>query len=272
VTFRGSYDQFSYDGDYPFDSGIGDVLGAGRPQQRARLALERRRAADPSAAGPPGGDARAEFIDNIHRTSRCTISTRFGAVRFHRSSIRTRLRQDEIKLAPWLIANGGLRYDRYDDFTRVTPRAALIATPSPSLSFKSLRRRVPCAELVRAERVLLRRSHELAAPETIDTHEVVWERYTNDWLRTSVSTYWYKADGLITLAPDRRGAPRHDVRQRRPRRARTASSSKRRCGLTAGLQGLMSYALQRAEDLDTGLGLVNSPAQMGKIRVSIPGR
>jgi outer membrane receptor protein involved in Fe transport len=41
--------------------------------------------------------------------------------------------------------------------------------------------------------------------------------------------------------------------------------------LTGGLQGLMSYALQRAKDRDTGLGLVNSPAQMGKMRVSIPG-
>ena len=29
-------------------------------------------------------------------------------------------------------------------------------------------------------------------PESIDTHELVWERYTNDWLRTSVSTYWYR--------------------------------------------------------------------------------
>ena len=39
-------------------------------------------------------------------------------------------------------------------------------------------------------------------PESIDTHEFVWERYINDWLRTSVSTYWYKADRLITLMPD----------------------------------------------------------------------
>ena len=38
-------------------------------------------------------------------------------------------------------------------------------------------------------------------PESIDTHELVWERYTGDWLRTSVSSYWYKADNLITLRP-----------------------------------------------------------------------
>ena len=39
-------------------------------------------------------------------------------------------------------------------------------------------------------------------PESIDTHELVWERYVNDWLRTSVSTYWYKADRLITPVLD----------------------------------------------------------------------
>jgi len=40
--------------------------------------------------------------------------------------------------------------------------------------------------------------------------------------------------------------------------------------LNRGLQGLMSYALQRARDVDTGLGLVNSPSQMAKVRLSMP--
>jgi outer membrane receptor protein involved in Fe transport len=40
--------------------------------------------------------------------------------------------------------------------------------------------------------------------------------------------------------------------------------------LGAGLQGLLSYALQRAED-ETGAPLGNSPAQMAKLRLSVPG-
>jgi outer membrane receptor protein involved in Fe transport len=37
-------------------------------------------------------------------------------------------------------------------------------------------------------------------PESIDTHELVWERYTNDWLRTSVSTYWSgRSNGSVLL-------------------------------------------------------------------------
>ena len=37
------------------------------------------------------------------------------------------------------------------------------------------------------------------------------------------------------------------------------------------VHGLMSYALQRAEDVDTGRPLANSPGQIGKVRFSVPG-
>jgi iron complex outermembrane receptor protein len=36
-------------------------------------------------------------------------------------------------------------------------------------------------------------------------------------------------------------------------------------------QGVVSYALQRAENAETGARLVNSPAQMGKFRLSVAG-
>jgi iron complex outermembrane receptor protein len=41
--------------------------------------------------------------------------------------------------------------------------------------------------------------------------------------------------------------------------------------LGAGLQGLMSYAVQRAIDQDTRAALVNSPRHMAKVRMSVPG-
>src|SRR4029077_3129876 len=41
--------------------------------------------------------------------------------------------------------------------------------------------------------------------------------------------------------------------------------------LGAGFQSAVSYALQRAENADTGARLVNSPAQMGKVRLSVAG-
>ena len=40
-------------------------------------------------------------------------------------------------------------------------------------------------------------------PESIDTHELVWEAYFGERVRTSVSTYRYKASKLIELGiPD----------------------------------------------------------------------
>jgi outer membrane receptor protein involved in Fe transport len=41
--------------------------------------------------------------------------------------------------------------------------------------------------------------------------------------------------------------------------------------LAAGLQGVASYALQRAEDVQTGRTLVNSPAQMATLRLTARG-
>ena len=107
-----------------------------------------------------------------------------------------RIVQDEIKLTRWLIANGGLRYDRYEDVPAGdAARGADCDAVRQSVVQIPVRQGVSRPERVRAEHrtISATGTHDLQ-PESIDTHELVWERYTNDWLRTSVSTYWYKAD------------------------------------------------------------------------------
>jgi iron complex outermembrane receptor protein len=98
----------------------------------------------------------------------------------------------------------------------------------------------------------------------------VWERYTNDWLRTSVSTYWYKASKLITLTPDPSTFLATTYVNGGEVRAR-GLELEAQMRLVGGLQGLMSYSLQRARDVETDTTLVNSPAQIGKVRLSVPG-
>ena len=99
---------------------------------------------------------------------------------------------------------------------------------------------------------------------------MVWERYTNDWLRTSLSGYWYKADRLITLIAD----PTTFLVTTYVNGGNVRANGvevEAQMRLSAGIQGVMSYTLQRARDSRTGATLANSPGQMAKLRLSVPG-
>jgi outer membrane receptor for ferrienterochelin and colicins len=272
VTVRGSFDQFSYDGIYPT---LGDSPGpalvavnSGRgsswtAEARLTRALPRRQFLT------VGG----EFIDNVHQDQRLAYDEPIGEVfAIHHSSVQHAVYvQDEIKLTSWLIANGGLRYDAYEVFQRVTPRAALIAIPSPNQSFKYL-----FGQAFRAPNQYEQNFFNFGEatlnlrPESISTHELVWERYLNDWLRTSVSAYWYNATDLITLVPDSSALLGTTYVNGQEVHAK-GLELEAQMRLGAGLQGLVSYALQRAHDIETGAALINSPEQMVKLRVSVPG-
>ena len=271
VTFRASFDRFSYDGIYPFDSGQPDAPVVGfngvvGTRWSAATGLTR------AFPGRQTVRAGVEFIDNIrqHQFTRYSDSPDYQLDSLSSSAQSAVYVQDEIKLARWLIVNAGLRYDSYEEFQRVTPRAALIVLPSSGQSFKYL-----FGSAFRAPN-----AYELNAyyfgdqvrnlrPESIDTHEVVWERYVNDWLRTSVSTYWYKADKLITLIADDSTilggtfVNQGDVRAK-------GLELEAQMRLKAGSRALVSYALQSAVDQETKAGLPNSPRHMVKARFSLP--
>jgi outer membrane receptor for ferrienterochelin and colicins len=272
VSMRASFDRFSYDGIYPIAGdtagavqvGLNSVLGT-RWSAEARLTrtLPRRQLLT----------LGAEFIDNVHQNQQLHyIDPAVQVLATDVSSLQQAVYvQDEIRLKPWLIANGGLRYDRYEAFEKVTPRAALIVIPSSNQSFKYLYGRAFRApNEYERNTVYFGEGTRSLRPESIDTHELVWERYTNNWLRTAVSGYWYQADGLITLMDDPAtffGTTYVNLGHVRANGIELEAQMR----LSARFQGLMSYALQRAEDRDTGAGLVNSPGQMAKLRLSMPG-
>jgi outer membrane receptor for ferrienterochelin and colicins len=272
VALRASFDQFSYDGIYPFAADDGGAVIVGR---NSVLGTRWTAGARVTRALPVRQLVTfgAEFIDNVHQNQAFQYSNAPQPLfALDRSSLQQAIYlQDEIKLTRWLIANGGLRYDRYDTFQRFSPRGALIATPSANQSFKYLYGRA-----FRAPNEYERNAYYFGdgtqnlRPESIDTHELVWERYINDWLRTSVSAYWYRADGLITLTPDAT-APLGTTYLNGGHVRANGLELEAQMRLSAGAQGLMSYAWQRAEDVQTATALVNSPAQMGKLRLSVPG-
>ena len=272
LTVRGSFDRFSYDGTYP---------GAGESADAVLVAINSVLGTSLSAEALltralPGRQLLtlgAEFIDNVHQDQELhDVNPAAQVFTIDHSSLQQAVYlQDEIKLTPWLIANGGLRYDRYQDSQPVSPRAALIVIPSSIQSFKYLYGRAFRSpnEYERNTFYFGEGARNLRA-ESIDTQELVWERYTNDWLRTSVSGYWYSANGLITpvLDPSALLGTTYVNEQHVHAKGLELEAQMR---LGAGLQGLTSYALQRADDAQTGAALVNSPEQMVKLRLSAPG-
>ena len=272
VNLRASYDRFTYDGIYPFAAtdvapkiiGHDSVLGA-------RWSAE----GGISRVLPGRHNLRAgfQFIDNVHQDQTGVYSFQDEPVLdIQRSSTQRALfAQDEVKVADWMIVNAGLRYDAYGSFSRVSPRAAVIVLPSSAQSIKYL-----YGSAFRAPN-----QYELNTfyfgegvndlrPEAIDTHELVWERYINDWLRTSVSGYWYKADRLITSIADPNTQLQSTfVNQGQVRAKGLELEGQMR--LPGDSRALLSYAFQTAIDQETQSDLPNSPRHMVQGRFSIPG-
>lgn len=272
VAVRGSFDRFTYDGTYPFagpEPGDPTLVGLNSVNGvrwtigvRGTRAIGRRQVLT----------AGVEYIDNVHQDQESRyLNPPASILDLDRRSQQTGVYlQDEVKLAPWLIGTAGLRYDGYEQFSRITPRAGLIFLPSATQSYKYLYGnafRAPNAYELNA--VYFGDGVNALRPESIDTHELVWERYTGDWLRTSVSGYWYRADRLITLAPAPSTFLGITYRNQGEVRAR-GLELEGQMRLWRGWQASTSYALQRATDRDTRDELPNSPRHMLKGRVSIP--
>jgi iron complex outermembrane receptor protein len=273
VTVRASFDRFTFDGTYPLPgepegapalvgrntaAGTRWSVGTGLTRSFARRHTVR---------------AGVEYIDNVHQDQTARyVDPPMVLLDSPRSSVQHAVyAQDEIRLARWLIINAGLRYDGYATFHRVTPRAALIVLPSSTQSVKYLYGRAfrsPNAFELTTE-FFGARVNDLR-PESIDTHELVWERYVNDWLRTSVSTYWYSAERLITFVPDDSAfLGLAFVNQGEVRAKGLELEAQMR--IRGESRALVSYALQSAVEQETLTRLPNSPRHMAKARISLPG-
>jgi outer membrane receptor for ferrienterochelin and colicins len=273
LTFRTSYDRYSFSALYPYDIGpdstpdlVGIAGGLGT-RWSAGSGLTR------ALPGRQTLRAGVEFIDNVKQNqSGRYVGEAEPLLDTDRSSTQQAVYvQDEIKFGRSVIVNAGLRYDRYEEFFRVTPRAALIVLPSSTQSFKYLYGsafRAPneyeLNSVYFGERV------NSLQPEAIDTHELVWEHYVNGRLRTSVSTYWYKADRLITETSDDSTLVGISFVNEGQVRAK-GLEFEAQMRMKGEAQALVSYALQNAVDQQTGIGLANSPRHVAKGRISLPG-
>ncbi len=272
VFVDAGFDRYRYSGLYPFEAttpGVAvDVDDDGALGVKWNLSARATTTA-PGQTITFGG----EFVDNLHQDQWSHL-TDPAARSFTLSASSTRravFGQDEVKVASWLILNGGLRTDSYASFTRTTPRAAVIVTPTANQSFKYLYGRAFRAPNA-YEQYYYDSQLPGLRPESIATHEIVWEQYTSEWLRTSLSAYRYRASQLLalhSLGADATGDAysflNSDTSDAYGFEAEAEIRTKR------GVQAVGSYAAQKATDGATNAPLTNSPRHLANARISIPG-
>ncbi|HLG56655.1 MAG TPA: TonB-dependent receptor [Vicinamibacterales bacterium] len=178
--------------------------------------------------------------------------------------------QDEITIHRLVRANVGARYDAYAQFSRLTPRAAVILTPSARQVFKYLYGtafRAPNAYELDYFSAGVR--NESLRPETMTSHEIVWEGYTGKWLRTSASVYRNRVAQLVTLVED----PTTELNLIWANHGEARGQGLELEGewRFKRFESLVSYAFQHTTDLETLDRVTNSPRHVAKIRFSTPG-
>ena len=181
--------------------------------------------------------------------------------------------QDESRLLPGLILNGGVRYDHYSEWGGVTrPRVALILDS----------RRGGFLKLIYGEAFRPPNEYELhyeddgqtqllaedLEPETIRTLEGVFEQYWGEHLRACASVYTYRIERLITLETD--PATELLIYRNAGRIRATGAETEVEIRFGRGWHGRTSYAYAHPENWRTGGRLVNSPRHLLKFSLTAP--
>lgn len=105
-------------------------------------------------------------------------------------------------------------------------------------------------------------------PETIETYEVVLEKYLTENLRLSLSGYYYTVENLIALDQDPGDGLLffRNLEDVEGRGVELEVSGK----LPWGMEMRAGYAYQKAKNGVTGEELVNSPRHQAKLNVAVP--
>ncbi|MHB8845169.1 MAG: TonB-dependent receptor plug domain-containing protein [Nitrospirota bacterium] len=269
LVIRASYDTYRYTGDYRYGGIVNKDLGSGDWWgTEARLI---RKFADTHRL-----IAGAEYQGNIRQDQKnydAGISPAYLDDQ-RRSRSWAAYLQDEITLSDRMALNAGVRYDHYSTFGGTTnPRVAFIANPVDRSAVKFLYgsafRTPNDYELYYASPTSV---PPLAAnpdltPEKIKTYEAVYEQYAGDAFRAALSGYYYAIRDLINQGSDAFGNSVFlNVDRVRAKGIELELDNK----WPNGIEGRLSYTLQRAEDRQTGEPLTNSPAQVGKLNLVLP--
>ena len=180
--------------------------------------------------------------------------------------------EDEFTIAKHLILNAGLRYDHYQTFGGTTnPRLALIYSPLRRTTFKLIYGQAFRApnnyELYYGDSVSIEPNPHLQ-PERIRTEELVWEQDLGANFRISASGFGNEFTDLISQEID----PNNGfIVYNNSESAHNLGFEAELGGkIPSGIEGRLSYTLQKTVNPATGLWLSDSPAQLAKANLIFP--
>lgn len=268
LSVRAYYDNYRYTGDYLYGGTVNKDLGSG-DWWGSEVRLTRKFADIHRVI------LGAEYQDNTRQDQKnYNVGSLPDLDDVRRSQIWAAYLQDEITLSRKVMLNAGVRYDHYSTFGGTTnPRLAFIYNPversAIKLLYGSAFRTPNVYEMFYTSPTS---SPSLVAnpdlkPEKIKTYEVVYEQYLGDAVRMALSGYYYDIAGLINQGPDGSGNSKFmNIDEVKAKGIELELDNK----WSSGIEGRISYTLQRAEDMQTGEPLTNSPAHLGKLNLVVP--
>jgi iron complex outermembrane receptor protein len=180
--------------------------------------------------------------------------------------------QDEFTIGKGLILYAGVRYDHYDTFGCTTnPRFALIYSPLKRTTFKLIYGQAFRApnnyELYYSDGFSLE-ANPLLRPERMKSTQFIWEQDLKSNFRLSATGFDDRISDLISEQKDLRNGFLFFTNSGN---ARSMGFGVELAGKTrAGIEGRLSYTIQRTEDAVTHIRLTNSPPQLIKAGVFFP--
>ncbi len=275
-VFRAGYDRYQFRGSYAYDwdtaRGLEEVSYIDRADGQFWSGDAQFSRAFGEAHQFTGG---IEHRNNLRKNQYSYIREPYQPLwENRRQSTTTGLYvQDQWRVLPHVLLNGGLRLDHYNEFDDpVKPRVALIIQPTERTTLKAVYGgafRAPSSFESYYETPGSWRPRPGLKPEQIGTVEGIVEHYAGKRLRLSAGVFRYSVTRLITMVadPDAEGLLSFDNLGAAKAIGVEAEAEAKWPG---GLHAKASYTFADGRNAETDAPLVNSPRHVTQGLLSVP--